>query len=171
MIFKNLQSNACILLISLLLILSACNSIEDASIPIIPKPAELTVGQGEFVVTEETILFFDAASSELAEVIQEYLNSITNFSLKVSPEKTENAFLFLISDLPPDEYQLKVTEQKVELAGGSKQALLNGFQSLRQILLMRDKKPSLFYKSKIDLSLSGVDCCWIALGILWKKIL
>lgn len=115
-----------------------CNSKKiEPVVAIIPQPKELTIGNGVFTITPSTRLHFDEASKEASEVIQEYLDSITTYRLEVDTLLETNSLSFAIMDhLPEDEYHLQVSSSEVTLKAGSNKALLNGFQSIRQLLLM-----------------------------------
>lgn len=111
---------------------------EKPRIALIPQPLELKVSQGTFKINSQTKLSFDKESLVLAEVIQGYMSSITSFKLEIE-EATENAIVFDLNDLPRDEYHLRVSDEGMIISAGSNQALLYGFQSLRQLLLTGDK--------------------------------
>ncbi|MEO9483660.1 MAG: family 20 glycosylhydrolase [Ekhidna sp.] len=124
----------------LLMVCAGCDTSENSNIALIPKPTEQIAHQGLFKVDKNTRLVFDETSSSLKSIVQEYLNSITAFELAIDSQAKDNTFCFKVSDMPQNEYRLIVSEKSIELTGGSNQALLNGFQSIRQLLLINDGK-------------------------------
>ena len=124
------------LLASIWIVGSACKpEPQELSVAIIPKPTELTVKQGSFTINKETTLYFDESAIALSDVVSEYFKSITTYSLGLLEEEGANSISFSVIDLSIDEYRIVVSDESIKITGGSEIALLNGFQSLRQILL------------------------------------
>lgn len=115
-----------------------CSEKEKLSSSIIPQPQEKIIGDGSFEIDEETSMIFTGETSELAEVIQLYMNEIASVELDQTDKPIANSIHFSILDLPANAYQLKVDKNGVQIMAGSNNALLNGFQSLRQLLLIND---------------------------------
>ena len=143
MIYNKYQISRFYLLCALALLAFGCEvndrSVnENSRISLIPKPLELKINQGLFKINHQTKLSFDNESLALAEVVQDYMTSITSFQLAIE-EATENAIIFRLRNLPKDEYHLHVNDERISIYGGSNQVLMYGFQSLRQLLLMGDK--------------------------------
>lgn len=108
---------------------------QQAVVAVIPKPAELLIKNGRFTINKETKLYFDKTAIVLSEVVQEYFESITSFRLEVTDKPSNNSISFFQFEMPEDEYRINVSSKTITISGGSNQAILYGFQSLRQILL------------------------------------
>lgn len=120
----------------ILVIAFACNPKSNTDISIIPKPSTLKVGSGLFYINSETKIYFDEKSTRLAPVIHEYLTAITSKKVfEFAPVKSKNTIAFQVTNALPSEYRLSVSGDKVIVSGGSNEAILYGFQTLRQLLL------------------------------------
>lgn len=124
--------------IFILLTILSCDEINEAKVAIIPKPLIQKIGSGIFELNEDTQLVFDDESLELSDVVSEYILTSTSLDLMVNSDAIANAIFFQIASIAEDEYLLHVTEERVVLQGGSIQALLYGFQSIRQLLLLNE---------------------------------
>ncbi len=111
---------------------------QQAVVAVLPQPVELLIKNGRFTINKETKLFFDQVSIDLSEVIQEYLTSITSYHLEFTKKPSYNSISFFQFEMPEDEYRINVSKESITISGGSNQAILYGFQSLRQILLMNN---------------------------------
>ncbi|MEP1114845.1 glycoside hydrolase family 20 protein [Ekhidna sp.] len=132
-----------IFVVSILLLFSliSCDSnIEKVSISIIPKPKFLKQGSGKFLINERTQLSFGSETKLNSDLFKDYLNSITGFNLGLSDESDRNTIVFMLDDRPGEEYEIRSSPDRVEVKGGSNQAILYAFQSLRQVLLLGDGK-------------------------------
>lgn len=114
---------------------TGCRNDTSPTISIIPTPVEIEIGQGAFQVNEATKLLFDGASMAMVEVTQEYFQSITSLDLERTNEQRDNVIVFKVMNLPSNEYRISASSSQIMVSGGSEQALLNGLQTLRQVLL------------------------------------
>lgn len=112
---------------------------------IVPDPVNLTPLEGAFEIDQSTGLFFSEGLETTRGVIKDYLMSITSLNLSLSEDSVTNALVFKIDQRDSLEYKIESSGKRVVVSAGSKQALLYGFQSLRQLLLLNDNKtiPSL----------------------------
>ncbi len=104
---------------------------------IIPKPAEMVVGDGMFEVNAQTLISFnDKQQMDVANFLNEFLskNYQLNLSSKLSKKLKANAIHFNLDNAVHDEsYELKISRNAVEIKGGAP-GLFYGLQSLLQLL-------------------------------------
>lgn len=130
---KSLNSNFILVII---LVLSACvDRNEEKSVSIIPKPRSLAKGEGVFEINERTkITFLDSICSE--EMIRNELSLLAGFELNASEKPENNSITFMIGALPPSEHTISISSNKISVVGGSCSSLLQGFNSIRQLILL-----------------------------------
>jgi len=116
-------------------------------ISIIPKPAEMSVKTGSFVLNNDCVLNFDAENKDavrIASFFQEYLNEV--YGLKISSEGTGNKISFKIMsrlNLGKEGYLLKVDNKSIVITASEPNGLFYGLQSLKQLLPLEISNNSL----------------------------
>lgn len=131
-----------LILVSLVVGLCSCDQkVKEYSTAIIPSPSELASKSGVFKFDRTTKLIFDEESSSAADVITQYLASVTSLDLDISNESGENSVQFKVSDqVEEGSYQLNISEKQIILTAANVRLLLLGFQSIRQLLLLNDNR-------------------------------
>ena len=83
------------------------------TISIIPKPQSMTVGEGVFSITAETIIVAADEAVPVAELLASLLRTATGYDLPIQAEGEGGIQLILDEGSPSEEYALNVTpEQK-----------------------------------------------------------
>lgn len=144
--YKGLKKIYLVYLLGMLLILLSCakRELKIGKIAIIPLPAELTTGQGHFVINEHTIVSVEN---------EEQLNIATNFFKKFErissriPEigigKAKANIVFNTDSLLEDEaYELTVEADNIRVKSASGAGFFYAMQSLGQLM------PPSFYSQK-----------------------
>lgn len=103
---------------------------------IIPRPAEVTVGEGQFVFAPETKVFRDEGVSR--RTLDGFVEDLTLVSSQFFPQvATEaEAQLRLTTDptLPPEGYTLDVSPEHISITAADSAGHFYALQSLRQLL-------------------------------------
>ncbi|MFN5375206.1 MAG: beta-N-acetylhexosaminidase [Chitinophagaceae bacterium] len=109
-------------------------------INIIPQPAEVRLGTGEFVITPATSIVVSGSDPEVkrvASMLNLELKRVAGFELKIVSAPSKNAIHFkLMADpsLGKEGYRLKVGYEDVEVSANQPAGLFYGLQSLLQLL-------------------------------------
>lgn len=128
------------LLFSLLFFVAICPAFSQQKINIIPQPAEVRLGTGEFVITPATsivILGTDPELKRIAGMLNQELKRAAGFELKIGSAPSKNAIHFkLVPEvgLGKEGYRLKVGYEEVEISANQPAGLFYGLQSLLQLL-------------------------------------
>lgn len=123
--------------------LCACQPPSVEEYAIIPQPQEITYTPGFFKLsTHPTIAYSDNLTNE-AQLLQTILS--TDFSMEGTFQKSGKGDINLILDptILPDKqegYQLEVTADKINIQANSAAGILNGVQTLRQIIQEKEGK-------------------------------
>ena len=123
--------------------LCACQAPQVEEYAIIPQPQEITYTPGFFKMGNHPVISYSGDLNNEAGLLQKVLSS--DFSLSVTVKDTGKGDINLILDpavLPdkPEGYQLEVSSGKVEIKAGTPAGILNGVQTLRQIIKEKDGK-------------------------------
>ena len=115
-------------------------------ISIIPKPSELKLGQGQFLLTNKTcILAYLDDQAKTAAMLNDYLKRFYGFTLPIKKkiEKTDSYIFFSSihaeSSFPNEGYRLSVQKNKIEIAAKSARGHFYGLQTLFQLLPADEK--------------------------------
>jgi hexosaminidase len=126
--------------VSILFFVAICPAFSQQKINIIPQPAEVRLGTGEFVVTPSTsivVLGSDPEVKRVASMLNMELKRAAGFELKIGNAPSKNAIHFkLMADpsLGKEGYRLKVGYEDVEVSANQPAGLFYGLQSLLQLL-------------------------------------
>lgn len=108
---------------------------------VIPMPASLTAGTGNFALINTTGISIPSKQPEAAKVaayLAGQLKPATGFTLKVSENPTDNGIQLQLgetnSQSGKEGYQLDVTEKKIVIRANTSAGLFYGVQTLLQLL-------------------------------------
>ncbi len=106
---------------------------------VVPLPASITAGQGEFVIAPTTPIVVDAALGAQGRQLASILGPATGFDLPVrtgaSPATPHIALRLLNDSSASDEgYSLDVSPRSIQLTGRTPSGVFYGIQTLRQLL-------------------------------------
>lgn len=130
-----------------LLFLAACSQPAKKELSpaesLIPAPVSMTLGEGQFTLTDTTVIYIDTANADLKKIAG-YLVSLlapaTGYNLKTAVAATGDApgiHLTLASgdkSIAREGYELEVTSAKVSLKSSDAAGLFYGIQTLRQLM-------------------------------------
>lgn len=105
---------------------------------LLPKPASLTPGEGQFTITSGTrIVAADAALEPLARQLAARLQRVTGYSLTAGTAAgaaANSITLSLKTGLPAEGYQLNVSGNGISLQASQPAGIFYGLQTLYQLL-------------------------------------
>lgn len=124
------------------LLLCACQAPPVEEYAIIPQPQEINYTPGFFKMTNHPVISY---SGDLANEAQFLQNALTaDFSVKPTIEEGEGAINLILDPtiLPdkPEGYQLEVISGKIMIKSNTSVGILNGVQTLRQIIKEKEGK-------------------------------
>jgi len=108
--------------------------------PIIPRPAEMEPGMGQFVLTPDTVIYADEANTWNAAYLQDLLSPPTGFPLPIQPdEPSRTNAIHLVSgregeELGREGYRLAILPASVLIEASKAAGVFYGIQTLRQLL-------------------------------------
>jgi hexosaminidase len=110
-------------------------------IDIIPKPVEMKMGAGKFILDKNTcILAYAEGQIAVANVFNQFLKNYYAFTLPIK-NKTANtdhlitfSSIHLESNFPEEGYQLNIRKNRIEIAAKTQAGLFYGIQTLLQLL-------------------------------------
>lgn len=126
-------------------------------INIIPQPAEVKLGTGEFVITPATsivVIGNDPEVKRIAGMLNQELKRAAGFELKIASAPGKNAIhfkLFPEVGLGKEGYRLKVGYEGVEVVANQPAGLFYGLQSILQLLPYQIESKSLVTNIKWSL--------------------
>lgn len=115
-------------------------------ISIIPRPAQMTVGKGHFVLNRNTtIVIHNGVDQGVVDFFNDYLKMVYGFTLKQSNKAGKNfiSFVTLETLLPGEEgaYGLSVSSSNISIDGQTASGTFYGMQSLIQLIPLPSKMP------------------------------
>lgn len=124
------------------LFLCACQAPEIETYSVIPYPQEVDYTPGFFKLGKEPIIVYSDNLENEALLLQDALSSDFSINTTIKEGKSKGDIrLFLESDfLPanPEGYELKVNSGNIEIKANDPAGILNGIQTLRQIIKEKD---------------------------------
>ena len=141
--FSILNSQFLILFLCFLLFSCKQNLTEiEKDLHIVPEPLEITVYNGEFILSKTTKVAFENINPHEPEML--FITSAFEKFFEVSPIFTtpekckKNAIVFTINhefdnELGNEGYRLSVTQNKINIQANSNAGLVYGFQTLHQL--------------------------------------
>ncbi|MEY3351660.1 MAG: hypothetical protein RIQ50_1771, partial [Bacteroidota bacterium] len=109
-------------------------------ISIIPRPAEMRIGTGKFVVSPTTALVAlgtDPEVKRIAGMLNDKLKTAAGFTLKIEQTQRKDAIHFKLINEPAlgnEGYRMYVTGEDVTVAANKTGGLFYGLQSLLQLM-------------------------------------
>ncbi|MGZ3946398.1 MAG: glycoside hydrolase family 20 zincin-like fold domain-containing protein, partial [Mucilaginibacter sp.] len=119
----------------------------DPNMGIIPAPALVKKASGEFVLSQQTLLFADSANNKAVGFFTDYLREKLNLRNQLKIGDAGNAANSIVltakgtENLPDQGYRLTITPQQIIIAGKGA-GLFYGIQTLLQ-LIPADHKASI----------------------------
>lgn len=112
---------------------NAQNTVQDYQV--IPKPVELTMGVGKFVIDGNTSINVAEGLDGEAMFLAESIQQLTNVVPTVNSGKKANIFLILDDQIENGEgYLLEVTPDQIRILGKNAKGVFYGIQSLLQLI-------------------------------------
>ena len=130
--------------ILIILLFISCKGFSQLNI--VPAPAEVKMGKGNFKLSPSTKIILQGANLEkLAGLLNEYLTASVGFSLAIKPTgSTADAIILNIekgSAHDAGAYVLNVTTNGIYIAGEQEAGVLNGIHTLIQMLPLQKSMP------------------------------
>ncbi|MGB5243420.1 MAG: beta-N-acetylhexosaminidase [Lutimonas sp.] len=131
-----------ILLITGILMISCKNEYRDTinspeDYPIIPKPKQLNIKNGRFVLLSTTKINASSALKSEANYLGEILKPLGDLSIHLSEDYSLKGNITLRLDpemLSEEDYRMSISQQSVEISANSPAGIFYGIQSFRQLL-------------------------------------
>lgn len=106
---------------------------------IIPQPVEITYGEGEFTIDENTGFSFDKKNADLSKVadfFNDQLTHISGMNLLDNSAKTKHIEFAIIKNetLGEEGYRLFASPEKIMISANGKAGIIYGMQSILQTL-------------------------------------
>ena len=125
-------------------------TVDSASIAIVPRPESLTVGRGRFVINANTVIYTDAASADIARRFAAALLPATGLAIPVRVGAAPAAGIVVersarLTRLGDEGYELSVTARRVSVRAKERAGVFYGLQTIRQLL-----PPQVFREAKVD---------------------
>jgi hexosaminidase len=105
--------------------------------PVIPKPLDLQIQNGRFLVDENTYVSAPEELKNEADYLVQMLSTSTGDTvpLKQDQEEERGIFLKLVDSIQNEEgYILNVSDNSIEILGATPAGIFYGLQSLRQLM-------------------------------------
>lgn len=121
---------------------SCQNSSDDKIINVVPKPFEIEVGNGSFVIKPDTKIIATSDNKDASEYFIDQFNKVSGFNLSINTvegtENSEGKILFTTnnadSKLGNEGYQLEVKKNFILIRAPQSAGLFYGVQTLLQLL-------------------------------------
>ncbi|MBB4080021.1 hexosaminidase [Lewinella aquimaris] len=137
------QKNFLLILVTTLA-LFGCHMLRAQTVDIVPRPQEILIGEGSFMVDEQVQIAASAKSRETAVILQNYIAEITGYQVDIV-EATglgSNIIGFeLDEELAEEAYRLVITDKGVLILAASAAGWFYGVQSLVQLFPDRTDVP------------------------------
>jgi len=128
------------LTVKLILMLLICGSLNaQEHISIIPKPVQMSTGQGKFIINEHTAINIVNSKSDLkpiAAFLNTYIKGIAGFTLPLKRKSANSISLSMIKnqEIGSEGYLLNVSPDLIDIKANTTAGLIYGLQSLFQTL-------------------------------------
>lgn len=130
---------------------------------IIPKPLNLALGKGKFIITNKTIIESDPKLNDVAKFFKRLLKPATGFDLLIVNSKSEfNKYNIVIleidkeiNNLGEEGYFLNINQERILISAPSPAGVFYGIQTLRQLLPIEIE--SVTNKSHVEWSVPSVE--------------
>lgn len=127
----------CFLAVCICLLLESI-PLSAADIKIIPYPAKIIKGSGEFSITSDTKIVCNKELSDIAAFCSDAIREVSGIQLPVvHKSKAGNTIALKIDKkaaLPEEGYSLRILPQCIEISASSVKGIFYGLQSLKQLM-------------------------------------
>lgn len=129
-----------VFIIAVLALLSSCQNVQkeehSTNLHLVPYPAKVYEQKGEFqLTTNTTIVAKDESSKSIATLLQDLLQTSTDFEIEIADNGSSNAIsLETVKGMKDEAYTLSVQSNKVVIKASSASGLFYGIQTFRQLL-------------------------------------
>lgn len=114
---------------------------------ITPVPVKVTMGSGDFIITNKTIILaYTKSHQDMANMLNFYLQKKFGFTIPVK-QKTDQAENYISfssihaeSNTPREGYSLRVNKTKIEIGARTSTGTFYGIQTLMQLFLLPNQK-------------------------------
>jgi len=121
--------------------LCSCNSkiktFTESDIKIIPKPADLKLGGGNFEFTQNTkFVIGNEAQENISKSLINKFNKASGWDLELVNEAPQNNFIQFITDpnFENEAYNLEVSKENIKITAKGNAGFIYGLESIRQLL-------------------------------------
>ena len=104
---------------------------------IIPKPVELKMGVGHFIIDANTAIKYNPAQKELkptANFLASYIKNISGFMLATNKSAKKEIQFIIEKEIPEEGYKLDVSPYAIVIKASSPKGIFYGMQSIFQTL-------------------------------------
>ncbi len=132
---------ACLPLLLISMALIAQNNIN-----IVPMPAEIKLGKGNFTINKNTQIVLEGSGLEkIAKLLNEHFKNTTGFSLPITKTATISNKIVLNYERMdfkfPGAYTMDINEKEIYIAGDNEAGVFYGIQTLIQLLPVTNHYP------------------------------
>lgn len=121
---------------------------------ILPNPKELKISQGVYIISRDSSIVLDSqcnfSDMESARILKKVIREVTGFNLPISKAFTDKVYNnIVIKKIKGQEesYEIKITEEGIEICGADDAGLFYAVQTLCQIIRQNSIEiPSLYIK-------------------------
>jgi hexosaminidase len=120
-----------------LLLLASIMMQGQEQVGIIPKPVELKMGVGNFIIDTNTAIKYNPAQKDLkstANFFVSYIKNISGVVLATNKSSKKEIQFILDKDIPEEGYKLDVTPNAIVIKASSSKGIFYGMQSIFQTL-------------------------------------
>ncbi len=125
------------LLLSIFFGFSSCETKNESQIydfAIIPKPQQLSVGSGSFLLNQNSSIYAEDDLKIASEFLQSFLAQGAGFEIRSAARSEAKIIIEKDSLLPKEGYNLEVSEKNILLKAADPGGAFYGVQTLRQLL-------------------------------------
>lgn len=120
-------------------VLPLCLHAQSQQVNIIPKPVKVQISAGVFEINEETSIEFAQSETSLlsaATYLRNSIKDISGLAIPINKKAEQKISLKIINDpqIGPEGYYLTVLGKSIHIKANTKVGMVNGIQSLLQIL-------------------------------------
>lgn len=120
-------------------VLPLCFHAQSQQVNIIPKPVKVQISAGVFEINEETSIEFAQSETSLlsaATYLRNSIKDISGLAIPINKKAQQKISLKIINDpqIGPEGYYLTVLGKSIHIKANTKVGIVNGIQSLLQIL-------------------------------------